>query len=273
MVCLNAGLRTLSTSLSGFQIPFLRYAIGTCIIAAPILLRSGVRGLRSSRPGAQFGTGAVMTLALLVWFAAVQHVTIAEITAIAFTSPIFIMAGAVLFLGERLHWDRLTAALVGFAGVLIVVYPRSQGIGGVHVWLMLASSPLFSAAYMMTKALTRHDTPDTIVLWQSLTVATFTLPFALLAWQAPSLSQWLLCAACALLGSAANYSLARAYAQADISATQSVKFLDLVWASMVGWIFFGDMPNTAALAGGSLICAAAFWIVKREARRRPALSG
>ena len=273
MVCLNACLRTLSNSLSGFQIPFLRYAIGTCIVAAPIIMRSGVRGLRSRRPGTHFGTGAVMTMALLVWFAAVQHVTIAEITAIAFTSPIFIMVGAVLFLDERLHWDRLTAALIGFAGVLIVVYPRSQGVGGLHVWLMLASSPLFSAAYMMTKALTRHDTPDTIVLWQSLTVATFTLPFALSAWQVPSLSQWTLCAVCALLGSAANYSLARAYAQADISATQSVKFLDLVWATMVGWIFFGDMPHTAVLAGGSLICAAAFWIVKRETRRHPPLSG
>ena len=71
---------------------------------------------------------------------------------------------------------------------------------------------------------------------------------------------------CGVLGSAGHYCLTRSYAVADISATQSVKFLDLVWAALIGWLAFGDVPSRSTLIGGVVICAATLWIARRESR-------
>jgi drug/metabolite transporter (DMT)-like permease len=92
------------------------------------------------------------------------------------------------------------------------------------------------------------------------------LPLALWHWQAPAPIHWLLFLVCGVLGSTAHYCLTRSYATADISATQSVKFLELVWATLIGWIWFSDHPSRSTLIGGVVICASTLWIARREAR-------
>jgi drug/metabolite transporter (DMT)-like permease len=69
-----------------------------------------------------------------------------------------------------------------------------------------------------------------------------------------------------MLGSTGHYCLTRSYAAAHISATQSVKFLDLVWATLIGWLAFGDQPSRSTLIGGVVICGSTLWIARREAR-------
>ena len=75
-------------------------------------------------------------------------------------------------------------------------------------------------------------------------------------------------AARGVLGSAGHYCLTRSFSIADISATQSAKFLDLVWASLLGWLVFADVPSQTTLVGGVVICASTLWIARREAVRR-----
>jgi drug/metabolite transporter (DMT)-like permease len=165
-------------------------------------------------------------------------------------------------------WERWVAALIGFAGVLMVVAPKLSGAGGGYSLLMLASSPVFAASFLITKGLTRYERPAVIVVWQSISVSAFSLPLALLAWQAPTLWQWIGFLVCGMLGSAGHYCLTRSFSIADISATQSVKFLDLVWASLLGWLVFADRPSRSTLLGGVVICASTLWIARREARGR-----
>ena len=74
---------------------------------------------------------------------------------------------------------------------------------------MLASSPVFAASFLITKALTRYERPEVIVVWQSITVTLFSLPLALLHWQMPRPGQWLLFLLCGILGSAGHYCLTR----------------------------------------------------------------
>ena len=165
-----------------------------------------------------------------------------------------------------MRWERWAGALMGFAGVLIVVAPGLSGSGGPYALLMLASAPVFAASFLITKALTRYERPTVIVVWQSITVTAFSLPLALLYWQWPTAVQWIIFLACGVLGSAGHYCLTRSFSVADISATQSVKFLDLVWASALGWLVFGDSPSQWTLVGGLVICASTLWIARREAR-------
>ncbi len=265
-VVLNALMRHLSQELSAVQTQFLRYFMGL-LVMLPLLLRSSLADLRPVNLRGQFLRGAVHTLGLLVWFAAVPHITLADTTVIGFTTPIFIMLGAALFLSEPMRWSRWIAASLGMTGVLIVVGPRLTGEGGVHLLLMLLSAPIYAVSFLLTKALTRYERPAVIVLWQAITVALLSLPFALTDWQWPSLLQWAAFLVCGILGSGGHYCLTRSYVSADISATQSIKFLELVWAAAIGWLAFGDSLSLWTVAGGLVICASTVWIARREARR------
>lgn len=264
-VLLNSIMRGLAMELGAFQTQFLRYVMGLAVML-PLVARSGLASYRPRNIPGQFGRGAVHTFGLCLWFIAVPHITLADTTAIGFTTPIFIMVGAALLLRESMRWERWVAASIGFAGVLVVVAPQLTGQGGLYSLVMLASSPVFAASFLITKALTRYERPEVIVVWQSVTVALFSLPLALWDWYAVSGWQWLLFLACGVLGSAGHYCLSRSYAVADISATQSVKFLDLVWATLLGWLVFGDAPSRWTWIGGIVISASTFWIARREAR-------
>jgi len=277
-VVLNATMRGLALQLDPMQAQFLRYLFGL-LVMLPLLLHGRLADWWPRNLGGQFTRGAVHTVGLVLWFLALPHIPLADTTALGFTSPLFIMVGAWLFLREPMRWERWLATAIGFAGVLIVVGPKlglglgagGNGSGGGYHLLMLASAPVFAASFLITKALTRTETAGVIVVWQALTVTLLSLPMALLTWQAPSALQWLGFALCGLLGSAGHYCLTRSFHAADISATQSVKFLELVWAALLGWLIFADLPTQTTLLGGVVICTATLWVARRE-HRRPALA-
>lgn len=266
-VVLNTLMRGLAMKLDPFQTQFLRYLFGL-VVLLPMVAHAGVAAYRPRNIRGQFLRGAVHTAGLCLWFVAIPHITIADTTAIGFTGPIFIMLGAALVFKEPMRWERWLAAAIGFAGVLIVVGPKLSAAGGVYTLVMLASSPVFAASFLITKALTRYERAEVIVLWQSITVAALSLPLALLHWQWPGAWQWVGFVFCGVLGSAGHYCLTRSYAVTDISATQSVKFLDLVWASALGWLVFSDTPSDSTLVGGFVIFLSTLWIARREARMR-----
>jgi drug/metabolite transporter (DMT)-like permease len=262
---LNALMRALAQQLDPFLAQFLRYLFGLLVLL-PLLWRHGLAAYRPKNVGGQFLRGGFHTLGLLLWFAALPHIPLADMTAIGFTGPIFIMIGAYIFFKEPMRWERWLAAGIGFVGVLIVVGPKLSGNGGFYNLVMLASAPMFAASFLLTKGLTRYETTGVIMVWQSLTVTLFSLPLALLAWQWPNPLQWAGFLLCGFLGSLGHYCLTRSFRIADISATQSVKFLDLVWASTIGWMIFADVPSSSTLIGGVVICAATVWIAVRESR-------
>ncbi|MDB5958552.1 DMT family transporter [Ramlibacter sp.] len=264
-VVLNAIMRQLAVTLGTSQTQFLRYLMGL-LVMLPLVLRAGPRSFWPHNVVGQFTRGGIHTVALVLWFMALSHITIAETTAISFTTPIFIMLGALLVFREPMRWPLWLAAGIGFGGVLIVVAPKLGGAGGSYSLLMLASSPVFAASYLMTKALTRYERAEVIVVWQAISVTALSLPLALWHWHAPTPGQWATCLVCGMLGSTGHYCLTRSYAAANISATQSVKFLDLVWATLIGWLAFGDQPSRSTLIGGLVICGSTLWIARREAR-------
>lgn len=274
LFCLaNAVMRVMALELHPFQTQFLRYLAGL-IVLLPLVLRTGLLAWRPFTYRGQIWRGAVHTAGLLLWFMALPHVSLADMTAIGFTGPIFIMLGAVLFLREKVVPQRWAAAIAGAIGVGIVVAPQLSGVSGAYTLVMLASAPLFGASFLITKALTRYDRPEVIVAWQAISVSLMTLPFALPDWIWPTVEQcgWFLL--CGLLGSAGHYCLTQAFRLADMSATQPIKFLDLLWASALGFLIFGDIPTTATLAGAAIIFASTTWITRYEALRiRAASSG
>jgi len=267
---LNALMRALTQQVDPLQSQFLRYFFGLLVLL-PWVWAQGLAAYRPKAIGGQFIRGALHTIGLLLWFAALPRIPLADTTAIGFTTPLFIMVGAWLFFKESMQWERWLATALGFAGVLIVVGPSlslgGQGPGLFHL-VMLASAPVFAASFLVTKALTRYENAGTIVLWQAITISLMSLPMAVTVWQPVSAWQWAGFALCGVLGSLGHYCLTRSMAVAELSATQSVKFLELVWSALLGWALFTEVPTSTTMAGGLLISAATLWVARRESRAR-----
>ncbi len=266
---LNALLRLLTQQIDPFQTQFLRYFFGLLVLL-PVILHNGLAAYKPKNYRDQFSRGLAHSLGLALWFFALPKIPLADMTAIGFTGPIFIMVGAYLAFKESMRWERWVAVVLGFCGVLIVVGPKLSGTGGWYHLVMLASAPVFAVSFLLTKAMTRYESPGVILVWQSITVSLITLPAALWVWQPLSAWQWLAFAVAGVLGSAGHYSLTRGFAAADISATQSAKFLDLVWSAMMGYLLFADIPSQSTIIGGVVIASATLWLARRESAQAAA---
>lgn len=264
---LNAVLSGLTREMQPFQAQFLRYLFGLAVML-PLLWRDGISAYAPHGLSGQLWRGMAHTAGLLLWFLALPHIPLADVTALGFTGPIFIMIGAVLFLKEKVVLSRWVAALFGLVGVAIVLGPKLSGGGGVWNLVMLASSPLFAVSFLITKALTKRDKPEVIVMWQCITISLFTLPFAIPYWIWPSTGQLAWFAVCGLLGSLGHWCLTEAFRLADLSATQPVKFLDLAWAALLGFFLFNDVPGWTTYVGAAVIFASATWMARQEAGRQ-----
>jgi drug/metabolite transporter (DMT)-like permease len=262
---LNATLRALSLQMDPFEAQFLRYIFGLLVLL-PFALATGLKKYKPNGLQGQIWRGVVHTAALMLWFSALPHLSMADTTAIGFMTPIFVMIGAALFLKEEMVAARWIAAIIGFGGMLVVMAPKLTGTGGLWMLVMLAASPVFAGSFLITKALTKRDSSAVIVFWQALTVSLFTLPLALAHWVWPSPVQWATFLLAGVLGSSGHWCLTNSFRLADISSTQSLKFLDLVWSAFLGFILFSDIPSSATLLGGSIICGATVWIAHKEAR-------
>ena len=267
-ILLNTIMKRLSHEIDPWLVGFLRYLMGALVMLGPAL-RLGARALWPKAPALQFARGLFHAGGMMLWFAALPLVTLAELTAIGFSGPLFICLGAVMFLGERMSGARWAAVLIGFAGVLLVVKPwEGAGFAGIStgMLMMLASAPIFAGSFLVAKALTRRDRSDVVVLWQHLWVSVLLAGFALAYWTPPTPAQWGLLVACGFLGAGGHYCMVRAFRVADISAVQSVKFLELVWAAILGWIVFGTAPAGATVAGGVVILVSTLLLARHESR-------
>lgn len=265
-ITLDAAMKFLSGSMPPFQVMFLRFLMGL-VVMLPFILRDGVARYRPRNLAGQGWRALVQTAGLVLLFSALPHIPLADVTAISFTTPLFVMLGAVLFLGERANWRRWTAAGVGFLGVLIVVAPGLSGAGGFHNLILLASAPFMAASILITKALTRVDGPKTIVVWQAIGVCVCAAPLALPGWQWPTAWEWALLLGAGMFGSLGHWLMAHSLILADISATQPLRFLTIIWSVLYGWLLFADQPSLSTLAGAAVIFAATSWIARHEARR------
>lgn len=260
----SAMLRTMSVQLGAFQTLALVYA-SSLLAMAPVFIARGI-AIAPRRLSPIVVRGVVHWAGMSMWIFALAHVTLAEATAISFTGPLFISAGgAALLLKEPMRWERVAASLIGFGGVLIVLNPRLAGFQqSAYALLMLTSTAVFSISFLLAKRLTSSEDPAIIVSWQSLVITVCSLPLAALNWTPPKVALLLTALVCGALTVLGNYCFARAFSEADISATQPAKFLDLIWAAILGWLLFGERVEITTWTGAAVILGCTLWAAHRE---------
>ena len=261
-VAVTVLVRQLGTDLPAAQSAFLRFAIGALFFAPSLL------GLVRGGPSRQalrvfFARGTVHACAVVLWFYAMARIPVAEVTAIGYLNPVLVTLGATVFFKEKLTRTHYLAIGLAFVGTLIILRPgfRNLGLGQMA---QVGAAILFGCSYLLAKKLSQSQSAGQIVVMLSFCVTVGLAPLAFWVWVPPSLWQFFSLALVALFATLGHFSMTRAFQAAPMAVTQPVVFLQLIWASLFGYILFDELPDVFVVLGGFIIVAAVSYIVWRN---------
>jgi len=263
--CLAGVVRHLSADLHPFQIVFFRNLFAL-VVLLPWLLRVGWEPLRTGQIGWHALRATLNLLAMVSHFYALAITPLAKVASLGFVSPLFAALFAVLFLRERLRSRRLAALVAGFLGALIIIRPGTEAMTP-GALLVLFSAAVWGLALIVIKRLSRTDSSFTIAAYAGLLITPFSLVPALFVWQWPEPATWGWLVAVGALGAVMHMAGAQAFRLADATAVLPVDFTKLAWAAIIGYLFFGEVPELWVWIGGTVIFASTIYIAYRESHR------
>ena len=247
------------------QTMWVRYGLFT-VFALLAARRVGIRKtLTSVRPWLQGGRSLLGVVESGVFVLAFYYLPLADTHALAATSPLLVIAISQAFLGERAGWRRWAAVIVGFAGVLLIIRPGFQQLSWPLV-LPIVGALMWAVYQVLTRLCAAGDPPETTLLWTALVGLAVTTVFGPWQWHAPDLTAWLLIGAIAILGSLGHYTLIRALDYAPSSAVQPYSYTLLVWATILGALVFGQLPDALTITGALIVVAGGLYTWRLDVR-------
>lgn len=261
---MHAVIRIASSEQHPFEIAFFRNLFGL-VVLSPFLLRHGFGALRTRRLPLHAARGAVHVSAMLMFFMAVPITPLGTVAALSFTAPLFVTVGAVLVLGEVVRIRRIAALAAGFAGALVIIRPGVAALDPGSL-LVLGSSAVWAGAMILIKLLSRTESSLTMTAYMAVFLTPLSSIAAAFVWRWPSPEELGWFALMGSLGTVAHLCLAQAFREADAAAVLPVDFLRLIWASVFGYLLFGEVPVLFVWIGGTIIFASTLYLAYREAR-------
>ena len=260
-VVMHSAAKFLADQIHIFEITFLRCAL-VAVVLAPMIFKEGKSSLITKQPKFQIYRIITNSIAMLCFFYGLTLTTLAEVTALNLTVPIFTTLLAFLFLNEKLKKHRLSALFIGFLGAIIVLRPDiSFNIGGV---LILISALIWSVSLIFIKKLTETDSPVTISLYAGVGMvpATFVAAYPYLIM--PNLYQFLIILFIAVTGTIAQTLLNSAFKRGQLAILLPFDYLKLIWSVLIGYTIFVESTTISLWIGGTLIVGASSYIAWRE---------
>jgi S-adenosylmethionine uptake transporter len=269
---MDAIAKLLAATVPPGQVAWSRFLFQT-VFMLPVLL-IWRRDLMKTRMqiGPQALRGALMATAALCFFWALKHLPLADAIAVFFVEPLLLTLFSALFLGEPIGWRRVSAAVVGFGGALIVIQPTWE-IFGWTALLPLGAAGCFAGYLTLTRYLApRHSAVGmqlwagvfgTLVLSLALAVgATFDLPVIDPVW--PTAGEWGFLVALGALGSVAHMMVVFAFRHAAAGVLAPFQYLEIISATLLGLLIFGDFPDATTWMGTAVIVGAGLYVFHRE---------
>jgi drug/metabolite transporter (DMT)-like permease len=254
-------------SYPAVQMVFIRSLIGL-VSVLPLAWRHR-QTLRQTRRWGRHGFRVLCnTLALNANFAALTALPLALANAIGFMRPLVVLALATLLLGERSGPWRWLGAIIGFAGVLVMVAP-GEVAWNFGILAALASVVFGSLATVQTRALAKENTTVLMVAY-TVGLTVFTALPAILVWQPVAFSDWPLLLAIGALAQIGQYCFLRAYQSTPANILAPISYLSIVLASLAGFLAFGEIPAWSTFAGMAIIIAALALTNRLDRPRRDA---
>lgn len=261
--------RAVSIELDTFELMTYRSVVGLCIVLAVARLAGTWRDVRTDRLGLHLIRNLSHFTGQNLWFWAITVIPLAQVFAFEFTSPIWVAVLAPLVLGERLTKARIIAALLGFAGILIIARPGAAQIHPGQVAAALAAIG-FAGSALFTRRLTRHEAITSILFWLTAMQTAFGLICSLadgaMALPSAATAPWLVLIGCAGLG--AHFCLTRALALAPAALVIPMDFLRLPVIAVIGALVYAEALDPFVLLGAAVILGANLYNI-RAATRSP----
>ena len=261
-------LDTLSKHMTGeyhpVQITWGRQIFAVLILFVTIPRREVPGVFRALRPGLQVLRPVLAVTVSLSFVASVSVMPLADATAIAFTTPLFVTALAAVFLGERVGPRRWSAVVVGFIGVVIVARPGANGVQAVTL-LVLALAFVNAVFQIITRFISAIDSPHTTMLYTIIIAAILTSVLAPFFWTTPDLLGWVELVAQGVLTGLGHYIVIQAIRDANVSTLAPFTYFQIIWAAGLGLFVFGDVPAWTTIVGAAVIVASGVYMFYREA--------
>lgn len=261
-------LKGLVQELPVFEVAFFRHLFGT-IILLPLLLRPGANPFRTQRFSLHCLRAVLNIVAILAYFTAVSLIPLAQVTALGFTSPLFASLFAVMVLGEVLRRSRVIGLLLGLAGAVIILRPGFQEISP-GAMLALGSALFWAGAMTCIKSLSRTESSVAVVFYAAVLQMPIAFALTLFVWVTPTLTQLGLMVIIAIIGTLAQLSITQAFREADSTVVLPMDFTKLIWASLLGYLLFSELPDIWAWVGGAVVFSGVLWVGYSETRDRKA---
>ena len=244
---------------------FYRQAFGL-VVMLPIIVRNPSGAFRTTRPGLLLFRSLAGTVGMILSFYAYQKMPLADANALSFTRTLWLVPLAAFVLKEGVGPRRVAATLVGFLGAMLMLQPATQGEMGTPALAALAASLLFALTVTGMKFMTRDHTTTTLMAWSAVLGFVLAIPPALFVWRRPSFVDLLLLAAMGVLGTITQACYIKGMAEGDAAVMAPVDYTRLVFAIIIGYLLFHDIPNLLTMIGAGIIIASTLYITIRESR-------
>ncbi|CAH2600099.1 DMT family transporter [Rhodovastum atsumiense] len=264
----DATMKWLVAELPVWQVIFLRSAT-ICVTLVAVGGRDLlVRAATSPMRAAMIGRGALLLGAWLLFFTASRSLPLAQLLTLYFAAPILTTLMAPPLLGERLTRARLISVLIGFAGVLVACDPLGMRLSWPAL-MVLGAACLWGYGVILMRRIARRESSVLQMLGQNGFFMVVTGIGAAFTWQTPQASQLLLMLVCAALGGLGQFCIFEAARHAPATVMATVEYSSLLWAFVLGYAIWGDVPTQAVWLGAALILAAGLLLVLAERRGVP----
>ncbi len=248
------------------QILFFRSVFVFIPIAIMVWRKGGFRTVLIVDRRGQLMRGLFAVITSFLFMIAIKHMPLADITAIMFATPIIMTALAPYFLGEEVGWRRWTAVIIGFSGILLMIRPSGEAL----FWpalLALAATFFNSFRDLATRHLSRTEDANGIMICTTACVMLGGFGSLFFAWRAPDLEGLALFALTGVLQGIGQYFLVVAFLFGEAVVVAPFRYFALIWATLYGYLMFGDIPGLDTLSGAAIVVGSGLFIFYREARK------
>ena len=265
---MTAIVRWIAAAIHPVEQVFFRVLFGLAAVL-PFFVRGGWQGMRTTKIANYTGQAAAQVAAMMFFYVGLAAIPLAIATTLSMTNAIFVSIGAVILLREASVLGRWIAVLAGFAGTVIVINPDVEGMNfGAAV--VVASAVLYAATQIHAKILTRTEPIPHVIAWTLIIAAPFSALAAAFFWTWPTAEQYFWLVMIGVFGTAGNATMTRAYKIGEMNAVAPIWYVRLIFAAILGFFLFAEVPGTAVWAGAALIIGAGIYLSRFEMRRAAA---
>jgi drug/metabolite transporter (DMT)-like permease len=269
----DALIKLAAETMPAVQVIGLRGVFATLWCFLVLLSTGGWRQMRGIAHPAVFMRGILEAAAALTYLVALSNTQFAIATAVNLSTPFFLTVLAVVILKEAVRWRRWSAIVVGFAGVLMVIQPKPDDLNA-WTWVVVASSLLGALRDILGRYVPAYVPTTVMSFWSAAAVALIGLGFTFIeGWHPLSMrGLMLLVAASLLLAAGYQFLMLALRSSTEFAVLGSLRYASVLWALVIGYVVWGNVPNELALAGIVVIIASGLYILRRQRQRATQLS-